>query len=86
MSYGYTDRYQGGIYIMNSILDLLQKSFVVEFEVVNCRDQVETQSKSFPTVTIPLTQNAKDFQLAKYMFNHNSFSCQTPIALFFAFR
>lgn len=58
---------------------------MAEFEVVNCRDQVETQGKSFSTITILLTQNPKHFQLTEYMFNPNSFSCQTPIALFFSF-
>ena len=66
-------------------IDLLQKSFEVEFKVVNSRDQIEAQGKPFSTITISLTQNTKHFQLTEYMFNHNPFPCQTPIALFFSF-
>lgn len=64
----------------------MQKSIGCEFKVVNGGDQVEAQSKSLTTITILFAQNTKHFQLAEYMFNHNPFSCQTPIALFLSLR
>ncbi len=45
---------------VNAILDLLQKSRF-EFQVVNGSDQVETQPKAFSPITVPFTQNPKDF-------------------------
>jgi hypothetical protein len=44
------------------------------------------QGKSFAAITISLNQNTKNFQLTEYMLNHNPFSSQTPITLFFSFR
>ena len=68
------------------LLDLLQKSLLVEFKVVNCGDQIEAQIKSFSAVPIPFTQDAKHFQLAKYMFNQNPSASQCPISLLLSFR
>lgn len=54
--------------------------------MVNRGNQVEAQGKSLSAITIPLTQDTKHFQLAKYMFNHDPFSSQGTISLFFSFR
>ena len=43
----------------DTTIDLLQKSGLVEFKVVNRRDQVEAQGKSFSAITISLTQDPK---------------------------
>ena len=40
-------------------IDLLQKSFLIEFKVVNRSDQIEAQGKSLSSIAIPFTQNPK---------------------------
>jgi hypothetical protein len=59
---------------------------MVEFKVVNCSDQVETQSKSRSAIAIALTQETKDFQLAKIMVNHDPLASQRTIMLQLLFR
>jgi len=61
----------------------LQKSVLVEFEVVNSSDQIEAHGKSLSAITIPLTQDTKHLQPAENMFDQNSFSCRSPIPLLF---
>src|SRR5215211_1061595 len=53
---------------------------------MNRSNQVETQGKSLSAIPIPLTQDAKHFQLPKNMFNHNPFPSQGTISLFLSFR
>ena len=55
-------------------LDLLQKSWCrFEFEVVDGRNQIETQAKAFSAITVAFTQNPKDFQLADDVLYQNAF-------------
>ena len=44
------------------------------FHIVDCSNQIKSQTKAFTTVAIAFTQNAKDFQLANNIFNQNTFS------------
>lgn len=67
------------------IIDLLQKSDLGKFKVVNCGDQVEAQGKSLSAITISFTQDPKDLQLTKNMLNQNSLSRQGPISLLLLF-
>ena len=53
---------------------------------MNSSDQVEAQSKSLSAITIPLTQDTKDFQFTKNMLNHDSLPGQGMISLFLSFR
>jgi chemotaxis methyl-accepting protein methylase len=69
--------------VCRNLLDLLQKS--VEFKVVECSDQIETQGKSGSAIAIPLTQNTKHFQFAKNMLNHNPLASQRTVFLLFLF-
>jgi hypothetical protein len=51
------------------------------FKVVNSSDQIEAQGKPFSAITIPLTQDPKDLQLAKNILNQNLLSSQCPVFL-----
>lgn len=43
-------------------LDLLQKSITeIKLKIVDCRNQVETQTKTFASIAISFTQDAKYF-------------------------
>lgn len=65
-----------------TLLDLLQKSGKSKFKVINSGDKVETQRKSLSSISISFTQNTKNFQLTKNMFNQNSLTSQSAVALF----
>jgi len=80
------DGYSRALEILHiPIIDLLQKSLMIEFKVVNCSNQIETQSESLSAITIPFTQDTKYLQFAKNMFNQNSSTSQTSIPLFLFF-
>lgn len=53
-----------------NVLDLLQKS--IEFEIVKCSDQIETQTKAFASIAITFTQYTKDLDLANNMLDENA--------------
>jgi hypothetical protein len=57
-----------------------------EFKVVNCSKQVEAQSKSLSAIAVSLTQDPKDLQVPKNMFNQSSFPSQRTISLLLLFR
>ena len=57
----------------------MQKSFYVEFKVVDGRDQIETQGKPLSSITILLTQDTKHLHFAKNMLNQNSFTSQAAV-------
>lgn len=67
---------------MKDIVDLLQKSGKSKFKVINSGDKVETQRKSLSSISISFTQNTENFQLTKNMFNQNSLTSQSAVALF----
>ena len=55
------------------LLDILQKSWCrFEFQVVDGRNQIETQPKAFSPITVALTQDPKDFQLANDVLDQNA--------------
>ena len=60
---------------VEEILDLLQKSRWGKLQVVNGRNQVESQPKALSSITVTLAQNAKHFQAANYMFRVDPFPC-----------
>jgi hypothetical protein len=51
----------------------------IEFQIVDRGNQIEAQTKPFPSIPIALTQNAKDFQLANNVLDQNPFSGQGTI-------
>ncbi len=65
------DSWAHSVKVSKAILDLLQKSGIVEFTIVNSSDQIETDGKSGSTIAIAFTQDAKDLQLAKNMLDHD---------------
>ncbi len=62
----------------NKKIDLLQKSWF-EFEVVDGSDQIEAQPKAFSPITVTLTQDPKDFQLADDILDQNAFPGQLAV-------
>ena len=52
-----------------TVLDLLQKSFV---EVDNGRDEMKSQSKAFPSISVSAAQNAKAFEHSQGVFHRNT--------------
>ncbi len=57
---------------LRRLVDLLQKSCDGELEVMDGSDQVETQSETLPTITVPLAQNAKDLQSTDNVLNQDA--------------
>jgi hypothetical protein len=54
-----------------SILDLLQKWSKAKFKVVQPGDQVESQREPLSSIAIAFQQDAKDFQTANHILNHD---------------
>ncbi len=57
-----------------------------EFEIMDGRDQIETQGKAFAAIPITLTQDAKDLQTANDVLNQNTLTRQLVVTGFLFFR
>ncbi len=55
---------------------------MLEFQVVDGRDQVKAEPKAFAAISITFTQDAKGFQLAQDIFNQNPLAGQYSLARF----
>ena len=55
---------------------------LLEFQIVDGRNQIEPKPEAFATISIAFTQDAKDFQFAQDVFNYNPLARQCSIASF----
>ncbi len=57
-----------------------------EFEIMDGRDQIETQGKAFAAISITLTQDAKDLQAANDILDQNTLMRQPAVTCLLVFR